>query len=145
MLNFGKQAEPLQEEQRSLKQSFDRLSTEIDRVRTTFFDIERHCFRGDNNACIAEHDMFKLEIAQIQRQGDKVKNLCMENCASLIPTELMPRDIDSWAVRSKEEYHAFKNYFTCFKPYMQQYLGYMQQEKEVFERANQRMNDLIHQ
>ena len=144
MSGFTKQAEEIKQEQKALRSMFDSLASEIDRLRTAFFSIERKCFAGDNHHCISVHDNFKLEIAQVQRLEDREKMLCYENCTPIIPSSMIPRDVDNWELRSREEYEVFRKYFDCFKPYMQNYIQYMQQERAIFERANKQMSELVH-
>ena len=143
MKDFIARSETVKKDQGQLRSTFDKLSAEIEQARSMFFNIERKCFSNDNDNCISQHDRYKLEIAQVQRLGDREKMMSYEKCTPIIPQDMMPSHVDNWQINNQQEAAIFSNYFHCFKPYMSRYMGYMRQEREVFERANKSMSEAL--
>lgn len=104
MSEFQRLTTELKSEQHSMKSAFDSLAGEIEHLRERFFEIERRCFAADDRRCVKLHDRYRLEIAQVQRQGDREKTLCFEECSHLIPSEMLPPDIYDWEVKTAAEY-----------------------------------------
>ncbi|CAG9326954.1 unnamed protein product [Blepharisma stoltei] len=110
--------------QNSLKERFLNIANDIKAFQGQFYEVEKKCFKEDRGQCLAQHDQFKLLIADLQRKQEKEKQKCFKTCQALIPKE-----------NNRKQANWESDYFECYSLYMERYINLMQNECEIYKNA----------
>ncbi|CAG9312865.1 unnamed protein product [Blepharisma stoltei] len=116
--------------QDALKERFFNVANEIKSSQNKFYEIEKRCYQEGRGQCLAQHDEFKLLIADLQRKQEKEKQKCFDTCKALIP-----KDQNTNIKQVNWE----SDYFECYSLYMERYIKLMQNESEVYKNATSKL------
>lgn len=141
MAEIRAEAQRIQSEIAAFQETFHTKIAEAQKCFSQFQFIEDQCADRNLEVCLAKHDDFKIQRAELLRRRHRITTAFQRKCVEKLP--------ENWdwqkplPIISQNDVDLASAFLTCYQPFMQQFLQSANEETAVFKDAIRRLQPMV--